>query len=82
MFGLLPRIGGPGFGLFLRLPAGSRRYQGMRWIRPKRIKAVAAKESKTAHESRDKRGAVLALLFEFVLLILFLLRKLFALLPR
>jgi len=33
-------------------------YQGMRWIRPTRIRAAASKARKTAQASRERRGAV------------------------
>jgi len=35
-------------------------YQGMRWIRPTRIKAAASRARKTAQASRERRGAVAA----------------------
>src|SRR5258708_23328148 len=47
------------------------RYQGMRWIRPTRIRTAAANEIRTAHVSREMRGA--DLVWELVLLILLLL---------
>jgi hypothetical protein len=57
----------------LLVPAGSRRYQGMRWTRPKRIKAAAAKEIRTAHVSREMRGVDLVWVWELALLIVILL---------
>ena len=42
-----------------RLPAGSRRYQGMRWIRPTRIRTAAARAIRTAQASRENFGAAL-----------------------
>jgi hypothetical protein len=50
-----------------------KRYQGMRWITPKRIRAAAAKEIRTAQVSREMRGVGLVWVGEFVLLILLLL---------
>ena len=50
-------------------------YQGMRWIRPKRIRTAAIRAIRTAQESSEMRGADLALVFAVVLLILILLHQ-------
>jgi hypothetical protein len=51
-----------------------RRYQGMRWIRPTRIRTAAARAIRTAQASSEKRGADLVCVGELALLMVFLLR--------
>ncbi len=52
-------------------------YQGMRWIRPRRIRMAAARAIRTAHASSEKRGADLVGACGLLLVILILLLRRF-----